>query len=71
MCKYSVDRIENNILICYDDNDNKKEIPLSQCQIDVKEGDIIEYIDGKYIVNKQETQKRKDYIYNLSESLFE
>lgn len=35
----------------------------------IKEGDIVEYLDNKFIVNEAETIERKAYIDNMFHSL--
>lgn len=37
--------------------------------INAKEGDIVEYIDNKFIIKEEETKKRKEYIDNLFKKL--
>lgn len=37
--------------------------------INAKEGDIVEYIDNKFIIKEEETKKRKEYIDNLFKTL--
>jgi len=64
-----VDRIELNFAICEDENQNMININLEEFIEIPKDGDVIELIDNKYIVNKEETEKRKNSIeqefYNL------
>ena len=38
---------------------------------DIKEGDIVEYIDNKFIIKKKETKERKKHIESLFKSLIE
>jgi len=64
-----VDRIESNIAVCEDENKNMININLEEFAESPKDGDVIELIDGKYIINNEETEKRKNSIeqdfYNL------
>ena len=64
-----VDRIESNFAVCEDENKNMININLEEFIEIPKDGDIIELIDGKYIINNKETEKRKSSIeqdfYNL------
>ena len=64
-----VDRIESNFAVCEDENQNMININLEEFTEVPKDGDIIELIDGEYIINKEETEKRKNSIeqefYNL------
>ena len=38
---------------------------------DVKEGDVVEYLDNRFIINAFETKERKTYIDNIFESLID
>ncbi|MCF6461337.1 DUF3006 domain-containing protein [Clostridium sp. Cult3] len=38
---------------------------------DVKEGDVVEYIDNKFIIRVEETLERKNYINKMFESLID
>ena len=64
-----VDRIENDFAVCEDENQKMININLEEFTETPKDGDVIELIDGKYITNKEETEKRKKNIeqefYNL------
>jgi len=64
-----VDRIESDIAVCEDENQKMININLEEFTETPKDGDVIELIDGKYITNKEETEKRKKNIeqefYNL------
>ncbi|NLJ98789.1 MAG: DUF3006 domain-containing protein [Tissierellia bacterium] len=37
----------------------------------VKEGDVVEYIDGSFVVDEKETKERNQYINNLFKSLID
>ena len=64
-----VDRIESNFAVCEDENKNMININLEEFIEIPKDGDIIELKQDKYIINKEETEKRKNRIeqefYNL------
>ncbi len=71
--KMSVDRIANDIAICYDDNDKKYGIPLRLSNFKV--GDIISVVfDGNSPVSatvlEEETQKRKTELSLRTKNLF-
>lgn len=57
--KYIVDRIEENIAVCEDENKKMLDIEIDKLPIGVKEGDIIKQLKGKYIIDK-ETRKEKE-----------
>lgn len=67
---YSVDRIEENIATLIDDDENKVEIDVSQLLKEVKEGDILKFENGKYVLDKDETMKRKERILSLQNRIF-
>ncbi len=60
---YIVDRIEDNIAVL--ENKETKEIidvSLSLLPANLKEGNVLEYKDKKYILNIEEEEKRKKAI---------
>lgn len=59
---YIVDRIEGDKIVLENEDGRNKIVEKDVLSFDVKEGDVIEYIDGKYIINKIETSKRRDNI---------
>lgn len=64
---YSVDRIEEEIAVCIDENGNEIRIKNDG----FSEGDVIEKIGENFVVNKNETEKIRNMIFNLQESLFD
>lgn len=55
--KYAVDKIEDNIALLENiETKEKKEINISNMKI--KEGDILVYIDGVYVVDVKERENR-------------
>ena len=67
--KYSVDRIEDEIVIIEDmESGEKKEINISLLPEEVKEGDII-IKEEKYVIDKEETAATKEKIKNRFNSL--
>ena len=66
-----VDRLEEEYIVCEDENKNIVNIIKDEVEDEVKEGDILIFVDGKYIVNKEKTKDRKEYIENLIEDLWE
>ena len=68
--KYSVDRIENGIAVCEDFNGNHINIEVGFLPEKVKEGDILEVCDGKFIILKDETDERRKKLAELQKSIF-
>ena len=66
-----VDRLEEEYIVCEDENKNIVNILKDEVEDEVREGDILIFVDGKYIVNKEKTKDRKEYIENLIEDLWE
>ena len=62
---YIVDRIEENLVILESINKKRtEEIEIDKFPENIKEGDIIDYIDNKYIINEQKTLETKNNIRN-------
>jgi len=66
-----VDRLEEEYIVCEDENKNIVNILKDEVEDEVKEGDILIFVDGKYIVNKEKTKDRKEYIQDLIKDLWE
>ena len=66
-----VDRLEEEYIVCEDENKNIVNIVKDEVEDEVKEGDILIFVDGKYIVNKEKTKDRKEYIQDLIKDLWE
>ena len=66
----TIDRIEDKFAICEKDNREMIKIEIYKLPKNIKEGDVIEIINNKYIVNKQMTDERKKNINNEIENLW-
>ena len=66
-----IDRFEDEYAVCEDEN--KKILNINKCKIpkQAKEGDIIIYRNGTYILDKEKTLNRKKYIEELTKDLWE
>ena len=53
-----VDRLEEEYIVCEDENKNIVNILKDEVEDEVKEGDILIFVDGKYIVNKEKMYNR-------------
>ena len=69
---YTVDRIEEDIAALYDDDDNKKDIPVSELPGNIKEGDILRFDEESetYVVDKDKTEQVKVSIEERFKKLF-
>ena len=57
---YTVDRIEDDIVILENRNNNTMiEVDIQELDFDINEGDILDYIDNKYIKNIEKTENKK------------
>jgi hypothetical protein len=66
-----IDRIENKIVICEDENGQRVELQIDMFVQPIQDGDIvIKNQEGLYEVDKEETEKRKKSIINRFNSLF-
>ena len=54
---YTVDRIEGDIAVLIDDDENKSDIPVCELPKDLKEGDILRFDeeDETYVIDKERT----------------
>ena len=68
--KYSIDRIENNIVILENIQTGlKKEISINELPIDIKEENIVIEDNNEYKIDKVEEQNRREKIINKFQRL--
>jgi len=66
-----IDRIENKIVICEDENGQTTELPIEMFLTPIHDGDVvIKNEKGLYETDSEETEKRKQNIENRFNSLF-
>lgn len=57
---YTLDRIEEeSFAVLTDDNGRKYDVPIREMPDELRIGNVYEIIDGAYIYNKEETEKRR------------
>lgn len=66
-----IDRFEDEYAVCEDENKKILNINKSKIPKQAKEGDIIIYRNGTYILDKEKTLNRKKYIEELTKDLWE
>ena len=66
-----IDRFEDEYAVCEDENKKILNINKSKIPKQAKEGDIIIYRNGTYILDKEKTLNRKKYIEELKKDLWE
>lgn len=67
----SIDRIENDIAVCIDDEGNTFDLELNLIDDEVKEGDILIFKGGRYKVDEDKTKAEREEIEALQDELFE
>ena len=68
--KYSIDRIEEKIAICEDDNGNILKLTLDELPQIIHEGDIIERTENGFVIDTGETQIRRKKMAELQKNIF-
>lgn len=68
--KYSIERIEENIVICEGDNGELLKLNPDILPRGFREGDIIEKKENKFIIDSDETEARKRKMAELQRNLF-
>ena len=67
---FTVEKIEDNIVVLEDRNKNTFfNIEKNNLPNNIKEGDILDLEEGKYIINEYSTKKNKEDIRNKFNSL--
>lgn len=66
-----IDRFEGEIAILELENRERLELKREHLPGEAKEGDVIVQIDGQYTIDPKETQRRKEEIEKLSQTLWE
>ena len=65
-----IDRIEGNTVVIEED-DRRFDADISLFDGDIREGDVIAEKDGRYFADSNATQKRREEIIKLQNSLWE
>jgi len=65
-----VDRLEGDKVVL-ELKDGNLSFDIELFPENIKEGDIVEYLDNKFIINELETKERKAYIDNMFQSLID
>ena len=68
--KYIIDRIENNLVICENqETKNMEEFPKSMFQEEIKDGDVVIKEGNSFKIDEEETASRKKHIEDLMKKL--
>lgn len=57
--QYIIDRIENDIVICEEDNGSKVKFSLEEIPKEAREGDVLLNINGVIQIDGEETDRRR------------
>lgn len=71
MKKFTIDRIEEGKAVLECENGEMVSLEVSSLPKNIKEGDILEFSEGSYFLDDEETEKRKKHIRDLMSNLFE
>ncbi len=67
-----VDRIEENIAVCMDENEVLTEVKIAALPDGVREGSIlIKLDDGNFKLDLQAEEERREMLFNLQNDLFD
>lgn len=71
MTQYIVDRIEGNYAVCETEEGKMLPVELAILPQGIEEGDVLsKEANGQFFIDREETQRRRDRMRNLSKSLF-
>lgn len=68
--KYSVERIEENIVLCEDDDGNVVKMKIKDLPKGIREGDIIVKTENGYTADSEETELRRRKMAELQKNVF-
>ena len=71
MKRFTVDRIENDKAVLECENGDCVTLELKSLPKNIKEGDVLCFEENSYFLDKEETEKRRQKIKSLMDSLFE
>ncbi|MCL1859683.1 MAG: DUF3006 domain-containing protein [Oscillospiraceae bacterium] len=69
---YTIDRIEEDIAVLFDDDENKSDIPVSELPENIKESDILKFDaeNNIYTIDYESTEQRKSSLEKRFKKLF-
>lgn len=68
--KYIVDRFEGNFVLCENDRGEFINIKRKKLPQNTKEGDVLVQKGDSFVIDIEETKKRKEYIEKLAKELW-
>lgn len=71
MKRFTVDRIENDKAVLECENGECVTLEVKSLPKNLKEGDVLCFEENSYFLDKEETEKRRQKIKSLMDSLFD
>ncbi len=71
MKRFTVDRIEEDKAVLECENGDCVTLELKSLPKNIKEGDVLCFEENSYFLDKEETEKRRQKIKSLMDSLFD
>lgn len=68
--RYSVERIEENIVVCEADDGSVLKLKLYELPQEIREGDIIDQTGNGFVVNSAETESRRKKMAEMQRNIF-
>ncbi len=66
---YSIDRLEGDLAVLIDEDENTVTLPRTQLPADVKAGDMLRLTDGEYTIDAEAARARRERILRLQQKL--
>ena len=70
MERYIVDRVENNIAVLEKDDLSHIEIQVSEIAFEVKEGNVLLFENGKFVLDEAYEAERRRKIFEKQKNIF-
>lgn len=67
--KITIDRFEKNFAVCETEDKKMINIEKSKLPKNSREGDVLNFLNGKYITDKKETEKKREENFDLLNKL--
>lgn len=65
----TIDRIEDGAAVCFGSDGMTTLVPMSSLPEDAREGDVIEEVGGRYIIRREDTDRRRETVSRLLEKI--
>ncbi len=68
--RFSVDRIEEETVVCIGDDKEIVYIPRAELPASLKEGDVLCFEDNVYRIDTEEAERRREEVRSLLDDIF-